>query len=79
MSNPKMIESEPALHVRSLDALTGLLDRAGLLGRLTAAWAAATAEHPLAVLFVDVDHFKLVTIPSATRPGITCCWRSLAA
>lgn len=44
----------------ALDALTGLLDRAGLLARLESACAAASTEHPVSVLFVDVDHFKLV-------------------
>lgn len=45
---------------RQLDPLTGLLDRAGLLERLKAVCAGATAEHPVSVLFVDVDHFKLI-------------------
>jgi diguanylate cyclase (GGDEF)-like protein len=43
-----------------LDPLTGLLNRAQLLRRLESAFARATNDNPVAVLFVDVDHFKLV-------------------
>jgi diguanylate cyclase (GGDEF)-like protein len=43
-----------------LDPLTGLLNRAQLLRRLESAFARATNDNPVAVLFADVDHFKLV-------------------
>ena len=43
-----------------LDPLTGLLNRAQLFRRLESAYARATNDNPVAVLFVDVDHFKLV-------------------
>lgn len=43
-----------------LEPLTGLLDRAQLFRRLEAAYGRATNDNPVAVLFVDVDHFKLV-------------------
>ncbi len=43
-----------------LDPLTGLLNRPQLFRRLESAYARATNDNPVAVLFVDVDHFKLV-------------------
>lgn len=44
-----------------LDALTGLLNRRGLRTRAPLAIASALrAAHPLALLFVDLDHFKRV-------------------
>lgn len=57
--------SEPAAVAETdlaggLDSLTGLLNRAQLFRRLESAYARATNDNPVAVLFVDVDHFKLV-------------------
>jgi diguanylate cyclase len=57
--------SEPAASTEidvagGLDPLTGLLNRAQLFARLESAFARATPDNPVAVLFVDVDHFKLV-------------------
>jgi diguanylate cyclase (GGDEF)-like protein len=41
------------------DPLTGLLNRRGFLGRLgTEVRRVATADNPLAVLFIDLDNFK---------------------
>ncbi|MFA0923724.1 ligand-binding sensor domain-containing diguanylate cyclase [Xanthomonas fragariae] len=45
----------------SHDALTGLLNRAGILEAMTEALqACAHGEHPLAVVLIDLDHFKLI-------------------
>jgi diguanylate cyclase (GGDEF)-like protein len=57
--------SEPAASTEldvagGLDPLTGLLNRSQLYTRLESAFARATGDNPVAVLFVDVDHFKLV-------------------
>ncbi|MET1080680.1 MAG: EAL domain-containing protein [Pseudomonas sp.] len=49
------------LHENSHDALTGLPNRSHLQQRLNAAWAEFQTQHsPLAVMFIDLDRFKLV-------------------
>jgi len=49
----------PDAGVEGLDGLTGLLDRAGFLSRLTVALAAATRNsRPLALIVGDVDHLR---------------------
>jgi diguanylate cyclase (GGDEF)-like protein len=53
------LESQLA-HRASHDPLTGLPNRACLLERLAAAIAARDRRSPVAVLFVDLDGFKLV-------------------
>ena len=42
------------------DALTGLANRAGLLGALKPASSGAAAEHPAALILLDLDGFKAV-------------------
>ena len=43
-----------------IDSLTGLANRRAFDDRLDAEWArAANAGHPMALLMIDVDHFKL--------------------
>lgn len=63
------------------DALTGLANRREferLLQELIDSAAVDGKHH--AVLFMDLDQFKVVTIPVATWPGMNCCaswWRCL--
>jgi diguanylate cyclase (GGDEF)-like protein/PAS domain S-box-containing protein len=47
-------------HRASVDAVTGLTNRAVLLEMLDASLGAASAERPVALLFVDLDQFKQV-------------------
>lgn len=47
-------------HLARHDALTGLANRANFNSTLEHRLAVATAERPLAVMFVDLDHFKAV-------------------
>jgi diguanylate cyclase (GGDEF)-like protein/PAS domain S-box-containing protein len=43
-----------------LDALTGLANRGVLVEQLASSLAVAAPSHPVALLFVDLDHFKSV-------------------
>jgi diguanylate cyclase len=52
------IESETLRTLAHTDALTGLPNRRGLHGRLTAALPATRADHLLAVYLLDLDGFK---------------------
>ncbi len=55
------------------DPLTGVLNRRSLIERLDAACLRARARGlPIALLFIDLDHFKRSTTPSATRPATPC-------
>ena len=47
-------------HRASVDALTGLANRAVLIEELEQALSGATADQPVALLFVDLDDFKQV-------------------
>ena len=54
-------ERDLAHRLAEFDPLTGALNRRAILTRLHVAYAdARQARHPLAVLFLDLDHFKLV-------------------
>lgn len=56
------------------DELTGLLNRAGILAALREMLLhAARSGRPLAVVLIDLDHFKWSTINMATWPA-TPCW-----
>ena len=47
-------------HVATHDAMTGLLNRGGFMDRLESTLANATADSPIAVLFMDIDRFKSI-------------------
>ncbi|MFY0407412.1 EAL domain-containing protein [Solicola sp. PLA-1-18] len=61
-SEARRAEAEAeARHLAAHDALTGLLNRAGLIARLDQVLAAeGQAASTLGVLFMDLDHFKAV-------------------
>ena len=53
-------EQERLAHLAERDPLTGLLNRAGLEQRMTELCGCANAPSGLAVLYIDLDHFKPV-------------------
>ena len=64
-------------HRAAHDELTGLLNRAGAVERITAALAGAGAEPGrTALLFIDLDGFKAVNDSRDTLPVTPCCARS---
>ncbi|MEO5625878.1 MAG: diguanylate cyclase [Dokdonella sp.] len=66
-------ERDIAHRAAELDGLTGALNRRALLARLTDAIAAAHAKaKPLALLFLDLDHFKSINDQRGHRAGDLC-------
>lgn len=67
----------------TIDGLTGLLNRRAWLQRATAEFAAGTRyRHPLAVLMIDMDHFKQVNDVHGHAAGdraLRLCARELMA
>lgn len=54
------VELRETARLATHDPLTGLPNRRTVLERITEATETAHAEHPVAVLFIDVDRFKLI-------------------
>ena len=66
-------ERDRAQHDAERDSLTGVLNRAGIERRLDWALAAAHGEYqPLAVLFLDIDHFKRINDSHGHAIGDAC-------
>jgi diguanylate cyclase (GGDEF)-like protein len=66
-------ERDEATHMAQFDPLTGVFNRRAIMERLRAAWHAATAAaDPLAVLFLDIDHFKQVNDSHGHAAGDAC-------
>lgn len=66
-------ERDMAHHLADHDALTGLLNRRALVGRLHDAVAQARPQHePLALIFLDMDHFKSVNDRFGHQSGDAC-------
>jgi len=66
-------ERDAATHMAQFDPLTGVFNRRAIMERLRNAWQAATATaEPLAVLFLDIDHFKQVNDSRGHAAGDAC-------
>jgi len=66
-------ERDHAQYEAERDPLTGVLNRAGIERRLDWALAAAAGEYrPLAVLFLDIDHFKKINDSHGHAVGDAC-------
>ena len=66
-------ERDHAHRMAEFDALTGVLNRGGILRRLRDAWEAARKEgQSLAVLFLDLDHFKRINDTRGHAAGDAC-------
>jgi diguanylate cyclase (GGDEF)-like protein len=66
-------ERDEATHMAQFDPLTGVFNRRAIMQRLGDAWqAAAGATEPLAVLFLDIDHFKQINDSHGHAAGDTC-------
>jgi diguanylate cyclase (GGDEF)-like protein len=66
-------ERDHATRMAQFDPLTGVLNRGAIMERLREAWHAATASaEPLAVLFLDIDHFKQINDTRGHSAGDAC-------
>lgn len=66
-------ERDQAAHLAQFDPLTGVLNRRAITAWLHAAWSDETSEPtPLAVLFLDIDHFKQVNDQHGHAAGDAC-------
>ncbi|QNK01882.1 GGDEF domain-containing protein [Dyella telluris] len=66
-------ERDMAHHLADHDALTGVLNRRALVRRLHDAMAQARPLHqPLALIFLDMDHFKSVNDRHGHQTGDAC-------
>lgn len=66
-------ERDAATHMAQFDPLTGVFNRRAIMERLRHAWQAAMATaEPLAVLFLDIDHFKQINDSHGHAAGDAC-------
>ena len=66
-------ERDEATHMAQFDPLTGMFNRRAIMERLREAWQVATATaEPLAVLFMDIDHFKQINDSHGHAAGDAC-------
>lgn len=66
-------ERDQATRIAQFDPLTGVFNRRAIMERLHAAWQpAATAIEPLALLFLDLDHFKQINDSRGHAAGDVC-------
>src|SRR5579875_1643239 len=66
-------ERDMATRLAEFDPLTGALNRRAILDRLRMAWLAAHTDHQaLALLFLDLDHFKRINDTRGHAVGDAC-------
>ena len=66
-------ERDHATHMAQFDPLTGVFNRRAIMDRLRGAWQEAAGERqPLAVLFLDIDHFKQINDSRGHSAGDAC-------
>jgi diguanylate cyclase (GGDEF)-like protein len=66
-------ERDQATRLAQFDPLTGVLNRRAIMETLHAAWDASTPNHAhLAVLFLDIDHFKQINDSRGHAAGDAC-------
>jgi diguanylate cyclase (GGDEF)-like protein len=66
-------ERDHATRMAQFDPLTGMFNRGAIMERLREAWHVATARaDPLAVLFLDIDHFKQINDTRGHSAGDAC-------
>jgi diguanylate cyclase (GGDEF)-like protein len=67
------IANEHLEELASLDGLTGLANRRGFDRQLELEWKRATEQHePMALMMIDIDHFKLYNDRYGHVSGDTC-------
>ena len=66
-------ERDHATRMAQFDPLTGMFNRGAIMERLREAWHAAMSRaEPLAVLFLDIDHFKQINDTRGHSAGDAC-------
>ncbi len=73
-------ERDQAARIAEFDALTGVLNRRAIMQRMQTAWhATRSGFEPLAVLFLDIDHFKRINDTYGHAAGDACLTALTAA
>lgn len=65
-------ERDHATRMAQFDPLTGVFNRGAIMARLRGMWQAEAKSDPLAVLFLDIDHFKQINDTRGHSAGDAC-------